>query len=130
MTTLLDNILADDVITSLKKTIGENPYNMGLYNYTISKISNNEDMSSAQHLQNNQRYKVGDHVRIISKGWYDMHKRDDGSAIFGDDTITFVKQMSYFCGMNAVITKVIQKMDIVIIILILMTEHFLGRIIC
>lgn len=115
MTTLLD----DDFLTSVKNTIDEIHYNMSdIYNYTTYKASklpymapNEPAISSYTQLsQNNQRYKIGDRVRVISKELYDMHKHyDTGDAIFKNDTLKFVKHMSCFCGMQAYITNVISN---------------------
>lgn len=49
------------------------------------------------------KYKVGDKVKIKSLEWYNQSKDEDGSIYLHDFGLSFVSQMSVFCGKTAII---------------------------
>ena len=49
------------------------------------------------------KYKVGDKVKIKSLEWYNQMRDSDGDIYLNDFGISFVKDMSVFCGKKATI---------------------------
>ena len=49
------------------------------------------------------KYKVGDKVKVKSLEWYNQMRDSDGDIYLNDFGISFVKDMSVFCGKKATI---------------------------
>lgn len=49
------------------------------------------------------KYKVGDKVKIKSLEWYNQNKDSYGDIYLNDYGISFIKEMSVFCGKEATV---------------------------